>query len=74
MVTLCIKWQYSFANFSMAFEHGIEIWYAILLRNSYIVKEQSKVLCIVDNGIAWSLGSRNVFYQYVLADEVLYVA
>ena len=26
------------------------------------------------NGIAWSFGSWNVFYQYILADEVLYVA
>ncbi len=51
----------------MAFEHGIEIWYAILLSNIYIGKEQSDViLCIMDNGIAWSLGSRNVFYQKFL--------
>lgn len=37
-------------------------------------KELCEVLCIKDNGIAWAFGSWNVFYQYVLADEVLYVA
>lgn len=44
-----------------------------LLGNTHIGKELCEVLCIKDNGIAWSFGSWNVFYQYVLADEVLYV-
>ena len=40
----------------------------------YIGKGQSEVLCIKDNGITRTFGSWNVFYQYVLADEVLYIA
>ncbi len=48
----------------------------ILLHSIYDpnFKELCEVLCIKDNGIAWAFGSWNVFYQYVLADEVLYVA
>ena len=58
----------------MTFEQAIEIWCAILLGNTHIGEELCEVLCIKDNGIAWAFGSWNVFYQYVLVDEVLYVA
>lgn len=58
----------------MTFEQSIEIWYAIFLGDTHIGKKLHEILRIKDDGIARSLGSRNVFYQYILADEVLYVA
>ena len=73
MIPLGIERQYPFTYLSMTFEYGIEIWYAIIVDNAHIGKELREILRVIDNRIAWSLGSGNILCQDVFGDKVLYV-
>ena len=46
---------------------------AIFFSNAYFCEELRQILCIIDDGVTWTLGSGNVLFQYVLVNQVLYV-
>ena len=73
LVAVCVKFKNSFAYSFLIFIQGIEIWNAIFFSNAYFCEELRQILCIIDDGVTWTLGSGNVLFQYVLVNQVLYV-
>ena len=51
----------------------MEIWNAIFLCDAYLAEELRQVFCIIDDGVTWSLCSRNFLYQDIFVNQVLYV-
>ena len=72
LVSVSIKFQNSFADSFLTFIQCIEIRKAIFFSNAYFCEELKKILCIIDDGVTWTLGSGNVLFQYVLVNQVLY--
>ena len=51
----------------------MEIWYAIFLSDAYFGEELREIFCVIDNRVTWTFRSRNVLYQDVLVNQILYV-
>ena len=70
-VSFRIQRQHSFPDLCLAFIQGMKVRNAVLHYDTYIREELREVFCIINDGIAWTLRTGNVFAQYVLGDKVL---